>query len=162
VDDVECIFVDLLNDHVDLALAPNVVHVAHIHQHVNFELAHLALLLFLCVLGLPLLPVGFNLLVLAVFHKLVNDVVNFEADLEGLIAQLHSLRAEKVAHEARLLEDQIVRQARIAVRVTAKSSDRLLHKLETDRADKLIEGVFCHFEFHVHSNSLTICKLGIR
>ena len=155
VDHIERLFCHLLNDHSHLARAPDEVGVSYVHEHVDFKLANLALFLCFFVLHLPFSPIGFDLSIAAIVDKLTNYVIDFECCVKWFVSQNDLLGSPEVAHEARWLVNKVTVEAGLAVSVPTQSSDALLHKFEANRADKLIEGVFSHFELSLNAEYLT-------
>ena len=74
------------------------------------ETAQLLFLLGPLPLVLSLLPFEFDGFIFAIFHKLINDVVNFEAVNRWFVADNRTLLAIEVANEASLPNDKRCQQ----------------------------------------------------
>ena len=99
----------------------------------------MALFLRFSQLYLPLIPVSFDLSIVAIFDELTNYIVDFETRMKRFVSQNDLLGAPEVAYEASRFKNEVLIKAGLAVRVPAQSSDALLHQVEAERANELIE-----------------------
>ena len=77
-------------------------------------------------LSLPFEPIALYGLVLAVIDNLVNNIIDFEAHMDGFVSYKHSLSAPEVTDEACFFVYEIVIETCFTVRVSAKCSDTFL------------------------------------